>query len=77
LEGLKQALAKIREDAIATTHFKNTHLMGFAMPIFTNKQVIAGLSVFLPEYRCSSAQKKNIIQSMRDTVMVINKKLIV
>ena len=74
-EGLLQALAKIQEEALAMTHFKHTHLVGFAMPIIVKGQVIAGLSIFLPEYRFSASKKKEIIQSMRDTVATINRKL--
>ncbi|WP_028665073.1 IclR family transcriptional regulator [Runella zeae] len=74
-EGLLQALAKIKEEALAMTHFKHTHLVGFAMPIIVKGQVIAGLSIFLPEYRFSASKKKEIIQSMRDTVATINRKL--
>lgn len=53
----------------------NAHLMGFAVPVMVNKQVVAGLSIFLPEYRCSASKKKEIILAMRETVTIINRKL--
>lgn len=76
-EGLTAALARIREEGMAMTHFKNTHLVGFAVPIMAGRQVVAGLSIFLPEYRFSVTKKKEIIQALRDAVAVINRKLTV
>lgn len=75
VEGLMEALAKIREDGMAMTHFKNNHVVGFAVPVTVNKQVVAGLSIFLPEYRFSAAKRKEIIQGLREAVAVINRKL--
>ena len=45
--------------------------MGFVVPIFLQKQVITGLSVFLPEYRCSEERKIQIIQSLRVAALEI------
>ena len=75
IEGLKTALGKIKEACIAITNIKNRHVKGFAVPIFNNTQVIAGLSVFLPEYRCTEAHEKEIIQAMKVSATEISEKL--
>ena len=75
IEGLKTALGKIKEAGIAITNIKNRHVKGFAVPIFNNTQVIAGLSVFLPEYRCTEAHEKEIIHAMKVSATEISEKL--
>jgi DNA-binding IclR family transcriptional regulator len=45
------------------------------VPIFLNKKVVAGLSVFLPEYRCSVSHKKEIIQHLQEAAQVISQRL--
>lgn len=75
-EGLLAALRKIREENLAMTHAKNSHLLGFAVPILLNNQVVAGLSVFLPEYRCALSRKKVIIEALRLAAEKINNRLI-
>ncbi|NIJ54634.1 IclR family transcriptional regulator [Dyadobacter arcticus] len=72
---LLEALINIRREGICTTHLKNTQVRGFAVPIFANAVVAAGLSVFLPEYRCSAARQKEIILALRDAAMQISQKL--
>lgn len=71
VKGLDIALNNIREEKLSTTHFTNNHLMGFAIPIFVNKQVIAGISVFLPEYRCTEQVRTQIIDSLRTAAVKI------
>ena len=75
LEGLKVALGQIKEAGIAITNVKNRHVKGFAVPVFNNEQVIAGLSVFLPEYRCTDAHEKEIIQALKASAAEIGEKL--
>jgi DNA-binding IclR family transcriptional regulator len=65
--GLKEALQNIKEVGIAKTHRQMSHLKGFAVPIFNHDKVIAGLSVFVPEYRCTQGKEKEIISSMIET----------
>lgn len=74
-EGLIDALNKIKEAAIAITHLQNRHVRGFAVPIFVAEQVVASLSVFVPEYRCSALREKAIIQVLKESAEVISKKL--
>ncbi|MCF2446747.1 IclR family transcriptional regulator [Dyadobacter sp. CY345] len=74
-EGLLSALDSIRQEGLATTFFKHTHLLGFAVPIYENKVVVAGLSIFLPEYRFSASRKREIVQALREAGEVITRKL--
>lgn len=71
LDGLIEELHKIRLSGIAMTNFAHTHLVGFAVPIHANSKVIAGLSVFLPEYRCPEARSLEIISALKDTALNI------
>jgi DNA-binding IclR family transcriptional regulator len=72
LNGLKEALGNIREVGIAKTHRLMSHLKGFAVPIFNNDKVVAGLSVFVPEYRCSEGKEEEIISSMIEASKAIS-----
>ena len=74
-EALIQELAKIKENGMAKTSPRNRHVKGFAVPIFAHNQVIAGLSVFVPEYRCSIAHENEIIQVMKGSAASISEKL--
>ncbi|MCR9064914.1 MAG: helix-turn-helix domain-containing protein [Cytophagales bacterium] len=74
-EGLLKELKKIKENGIAQTRFSHNHLVGFAVPIVLNKQVIAGLSVFLPEYRCTNEVQENVIYHLKSAAHLISKKL--
>ncbi len=73
-EGLENALSKIKKDELAITYSK-THIIGLAVPIKKKEQVIAALSVFLPEIRFSVARKKEIIQCLRKSVQAIQERL--
>ncbi|MCF2505225.1 IclR family transcriptional regulator [Dyadobacter sp. CY107] len=72
---LIEALVNIRREGICMTHLKHTHVRGFAVPIFINAAVAAGLSVFLPEYRCSAARQKEIILALRKAATQISQRL--
>ena len=71
VEGLVNELSKIRLSGIAMTNFLHTHLVGFAVPIHANGKVIAGLSVFLPEYRCTQVRSLEIIAALKETASKI------
>ncbi|MBC8033735.1 MAG: helix-turn-helix domain-containing protein [Chitinophagaceae bacterium] len=73
-EGLEKALQKIRKDGLVQT-LSPTHIIGFAIPIYKNKQVLASLSVFLPESRASTTYKANILKMMHLTVEKISTRL--
>lgn len=64
-KSLLQELARIKKEGLATTHVSNRHVRGFAVPVFAEGKVVAGLSVFLPDYRCTPSKQRTIIQSLR------------
>jgi DNA-binding IclR family transcriptional regulator len=70
-----ETLANIRKESIAITHLKNRHVKGFAVPIVMNKKVVAGLSVFVPEYRCTDIHEEDIIQGLKDSAQIISQRL--
>jgi IclR family KDG regulon transcriptional repressor len=74
-DGLKEALIKIKEEAITTTFLSDRHVKGFAVPIFRNNKVIAALSIFLPEYRCTDNKQIEIIQSLKLASSEIERRL--
>lgn len=71
---LDAALAKIRSEELAVTYSK-THIIGLAVPIRKSGQVVAGLSVFLPEIRCSAPRKNEIVHALQQAAQVINERL--
>jgi DNA-binding IclR family transcriptional regulator len=75
IDGLTAELEKIKNAGIVHTHKQNRHIKGFAVPIFINEQVVASLSVFLPEYRCSDVRQKEIIDRLKASAYAIGQKL--
>ena len=75
MDGLNSALEQIKVEAVAMTHFKHTHLVGFAVPVLKDKVVVAGLSTFLPEYRYSASRKKEIVRALQSVALVISTKI--
>lgn len=73
-ERLEKELKKIREQEfvqITSIH----HTVGFAVPVYKGKQVIAGLSVFIPESRYTPVHKDTITKQIRRTAKKIQKLL--
>jgi len=76
LKGLTALLSKIKKDGMVITNATNRHVRGFAVPVFAHDQVVAGLSVFLPEYRYTVARQKLIIESLKESASLISQRLI-
>jgi IclR family transcriptional regulator, KDG regulon repressor len=74
-EKLVKALENIKAEELAITNFQNRHVKGFAVPIFAHEQVIASLSVFLPEYRCPEVRQKEIIEAIKESSVVISQRM--
>ena len=75
-KGFRIALEKIRKEELVITQLVNRHVRGFAVPVFADDKVVAGLSVFLPDYRYTVAKQKLIVQSLREASHSITNKLI-
>ena len=65
MEGLNDAISKIKEEAFVATYLQERGVKGFAVPIFKNNKVNAGLSIFLPEYRCNKSKEIEIKKSLK------------
>ncbi len=63
-EDLMNTLAKIRKDQMIQT-LSSKHIVGFAVPMFRNKQVIASISIFLPERRLTPPHKSKITPAIK------------
>ena len=75
MDDLMSELGHIKNAGIVHTYKQNRHVKGFAVPIFINEQVVASLSVFLPEYRCTAARQQEIIERLKASADVIGQKL--
>jgi DNA-binding IclR family transcriptional regulator len=73
-EGLQEALKDIREKGYATLLTPN-HVIGFAIPVYLNKKVIASISLYLPEIRYEPAKKEKILRRLKKTAKAIQDNL--
>jgi IclR family transcriptional regulator, KDG regulon repressor len=74
-EGLVKTLNDIKNAGIVLTYIQNRHVKGFAVPIFAHSQVLASLSIFIPEYRCSDLKQQEIIATLKESGVAISKQL--
>jgi DNA-binding IclR family transcriptional regulator len=72
---LLAAFEKIKTEKLTTTYVYGREIKGFAAPIFKNNSVVASLSVFIPEYRCTASKEKEIVANLRATCEKINKNM--
>lgn len=73
-EGLEKELEKIREkEQVQVTSIH--HTIGFAVPVYKNKQVIAGLSVFIPLSRFVESNHSKLEKLIRRAAKRISDKL--
>jgi len=76
IEKLRETASEIRKQGIVMTHLKDRYVRGFAVPVFAQEKVLASLSVFLPEYRCTDARRQQeIIQALKESAIQIGNKL--
>ena len=72
LDGLKAELEAIRQKGIVATHLQDRHVRGFAVPVFSKGEAIAGLSVLLPEFRCSDKKEREIEKALKTAARKIS-----
>ncbi|WP_261451168.1 IclR family transcriptional regulator [Marinilongibacter aquaticus] len=70
-EDFRRALSEIREKGYAV-QVARSRILGVAMPVAKNGEVIAGLGVFLPEFRFDETARKSILSHMQKTVEEIS-----
>lgn len=73
-ETFDKVLAQIKRNELAVTH-STSHIIGLAVPIHKNGEVVASLSIFLPEIRCSGQRQKQIVQLLQMASGLINARL--
>jgi len=73
-EDLLEALRDIRRKEIVLT-LSPKHIVGVAVPIRKNTQVIASLSIYLPESRFTPEHREDIFRQLRDAAATINGRL--
>ena len=64
-EDLERALAAIRRQKLARSHSPE-HVVGLAVPVWREDQVVASVSVYLPEVRFASGHRNEIISALRE-----------
>ncbi len=73
-EALELALLKIKKEEFVQTLNEN-HIVGIAVPIYRHKQVIASLSIFLPESRYKPLLQEKISKSIKRAAKKIKERL--
>ncbi|AQG80707.1 IclR family transcriptional regulator [Spirosoma montaniterrae] len=73
-EELRSALAVIRGHELAVTR-SASHIIGLAVPVRKGGQVVASLSVFLPEVRCTDERQQMIRAALQKTSQQIMARL--
>lgn len=74
-KGVAEVLDAIKKNGVAVTHLRERHVKGFAVPIFFQEKVVAALSIFLPEYRCTTTKEKEIIEGLKNASTEISARL--
>lgn len=72
---LLEALNLIRREELAIQAIPNRQVIGLAVPIYKAGQVVASLSIYLPEYRYMNLDKQQLVSSLRQCAQRINKRL--
>ncbi|WP_373515470.1 IclR family transcriptional regulator, partial [Persicitalea sp.] len=75
LDSLKAKLEAIRHEGIVFTQLQDRHVKGYAVPVFAKGVMVAGLSVFLPEFRWSSEKEREIVKAITVAAMQISSRL--
>ncbi len=73
-EGLESALATIRRRKLARSDSPE-HVVGLAVPVWRENQVIASLSVYLPEVRFTTQRRSEIVSALRKAGEDISRQL--
>lgn len=74
-DGLRSVLSVIRDRELAIT-WSASHIIGLAVPVRKEGQVVASLSVFLPEVRFTNQREQAIQLAQRKTSELITARLL-
>jgi DNA-binding IclR family transcriptional regulator len=73
-DDLQRALATIRRQKLAQSQSPE-HVVGLAVPVWRDQDVVASISVYLPEVRCTPRRRKQIIAALKDAGDQISRQL--
>ena len=73
-QSLNRALAKIRKGELAMTKSPE-HIVGLAVPVRRGEDVLASVSVYLPEIRFRASRREEITTALRDAGRQISRRL--
>lgn len=73
-EKLDEILLEIKKRGFVQT-LSDNHIVGLAVPIYKNDQVVASLSVFIPESRFTTVQKEKASKLLRKTAQKVKDRL--
>jgi len=73
--GLEKILNKIRDEEFVQVDSVH-HTVGFAIPVYRGTEVIAGLSIFVPESRYTDSHKENIFKLLLKAAKEISEGLV-
>jgi IclR family transcriptional regulator, KDG regulon repressor len=73
-EDLERALAAIRRHKLARSHSPE-HVVGLAVPVWREDEVVASVSVYLPEVRFASRRRNEIVAALREAGEEISRRL--
>ncbi len=73
-DDLERELAKIRRKELAITR-STEHVVGLAVPIRSGGQVVASVSMFLPQVRFTAARRSELIEGLRHAGATITRRL--
>jgi DNA-binding IclR family transcriptional regulator len=71
MDQLLKELKTIRDNGVSIQYDQN-HIVGLAVPVLKEGQVIASLSVYLPEVRYKGDMKERLLSSLKFTAQQIN-----
>lgn len=73
-EDLVTELRKIRKKQLAI-QISKAQVIGFAVPIYKDKKIVASLGMYLPQSRCTPTFQNFIIEEIKKTGEIINNNL--
>jgi IclR family KDG regulon transcriptional repressor len=73
---LYDTLDLMKREELSIQTVPKRHVIGLAVPIYKSGNVVASMSIYLPEYRYMAIDKQKLIQSLKDCAAEVNKALI-
>jgi len=75
VDQFRETLAQIRREELAIQATAGRQVIGLAVPIRKAGKVVAGLSVYLPEYRYMATDKTRLVRDLHQSAAAVSAKL--